>query len=160
MVLSMNSSLVVVAVALMTGACAPSWNRANRAQFQDDVEEVLAPSGVQVVLSDCRMEGTTRTGYCMLEAGLSQVEVIAFSLKMGRPQSFTGGEDPHFPAFLRDSPCVAHFLSSTPYEVIAYLIAGRPDQLQLAGGGQFEYMMIAFEPANDDACIEASYSYG
>jgi len=106
------------------------------------------------------MEGTTRTGYCLLEADPQQIEVFTSSLDMGAPQHLAAAEGFPFPAFLRDSPCVVRFPSEALDEVRAYLIAGRPDQLRLAQGGQFEYLMIVFDPATYDACIQASYSYG
>lgn len=159
-VLSMRPILFVVAFALLAVSCSSLWNRANRIPFQEDVEEVLAPSGVTVVLSECQMEGTTRTGYCELEADPSQIEAIISSLKMGDPQPLVSNEDSLVPMLLRDSPCLGNHPSSDLNDILAYLISGRPNQLELADGGQFEYLFIAVDPANNNACIEASYSYG
>jgi hypothetical protein len=106
------------------------------------------------------MEGTTRTGYCLLAADASQLEAIAVSLNMGDPRPIGQDEAAALPAFLPDSPCLAHFSSVTSVEVLAYLITGRSDQLRLADGGQFEYMFIAFAPPSEEACVEASYAYG
>jgi hypothetical protein len=106
------------------------------------------------------MEGNTRTGYCLLDADLPQVEAITASLGMGEPRAVEIGDSPAIPVFLRDSPCIAHYPSDAFDEVLAYFIAGRPDPLRLADGGQFEYTLITVDPTKNDVCVQASYAYG
>jgi hypothetical protein len=157
---TMRFSLLSAPLALLLASCSPLWDRANRTAFQDDLAEVLARSSTAVSLSDCHMEGTTRTGYCLLAGGSSQLEAIAASLNMGDPQPLGPGEGSFLPAFLLDSPCLAYYSSFPSNQILGYFTAGRPDQLRLADGGQFEYLLISFAPASGGACIQASYAYG
>jgi hypothetical protein len=42
----------------------------------------------------------------------------------------------------------------------AYWVAGRPEQLKISGGGQFEYMLLIFNASTGRSCIQVSYAYG
>jgi len=42
----------------------------------------------------------------------------------------------------------------------AYWLGGRPDQLSLANGGQFEYMFLLFNTATGLVCVQVAYAYG
>lgn len=156
----MKTLVLTGALALLTASCASMWNRVNRLPFQTDIQRVLAPSGVPVVLSDCQMEGTTRTGSCELEVSPKQLEAISSSLNLGEAQRWGTGESSQAAGLLQGSPCLDRRSVSSGGEVLAYLITGRPTQLRLADGGQFEYLLIAVDPAGGHACIEASYAYG
>lgn len=147
-------------LALLVASCSPLWDRANRHALQGDVAGVLAASGETVALTDCHMVGTTRAGYCFFVAEPSRVQAIALSLEMGEPLEIRADLGPSLPAFLQESPCLADYSTSSFDEVLAFLVTGRPAQLRLADGGQFEYMLMVFESASGEACIEASYAYG
>ncbi len=156
----MKTLILTAAIALLTASCASIWNRVNRVPFQEDIKRVLTPSGVPVVLSDCQMEATTRTGSCELEISPKQLDAIRAYLNMGDDQQWGAGESFQAPDFLQGSPCLDRHLAGTGGEVLTYIITGRPAQLRLAGDGQFEYLLIAVDPAGGNACIEASYAYG
>jgi hypothetical protein len=156
----MRPFIVTAAFCLLAASCGPLWDRANRIPFQEDVAEVLSAAGTHVVLTDCHMEGTTRTGHCAVEGGSQVAATIAASLKMGDPRVVGVSDDSLLPTFLRDSGCIPDYPPDVLDEVLAYLVSGRPDQLRLADGGQFEYFLITTVPTQDTVCLQASYAYG
>lgn len=156
----MKTLVLTAAIALLTASCASIWNRVNHVPFQEDINRLLIPSGVPFVLWDCRMAGTTRTGSCELEISPKQLDAIRAYLNMGEGQHWGAGESSRASGFLQGSPCLDRHSASISEEVLTYLITGRPAQLRLAGGSQFEYLLIAVDPAGGNTCIEASYAYG
>jgi len=148
-------------VPLLLVSCAFIWNLGNRNSLEADVLEVLHPAPDEGSFLECRMIGTTRSGYCVGE--ISQADVQALTLAIGLESSTLDLAD------LDGVPPLAYeglvgCLDPQTLAVVdglpAYWIAGRPPQLALKSGGQFEYLLLIVNEATGQGCVQVSYAYG
>lgn len=148
-------------VPLLLVSCAFIWNLGNRNSLEADVLEVLHPAPDEGLSLDCRMIGTTRSGYCVGE--ISQDDARALALAIGLESSTLDLAD------LDGVPPLAYeglvgCLDPQAFAVVdgvpAYWIAGRPPQLALKSGGQFEYLLLIVNEATGQGCVQVSYAYG
>lgn len=142
-------------------ACNFLWNSANRVPLESDVKEVLAPATTARLDLKCALIETTRSGYCLFEANEKQIEGIAAGLDLEyRLASFENKET--IPPVVSEGKlgCLDENVFSQVDGLPAYYIGGRPDQLSLTSGGQFEYLLLLFNPETGQACTQVSYAYG
>ena len=152
---------ILLLLAALTASCSSLWNWGNRGALIGGMVEVLAPIEIAAEDLECQMIGSTRSGYCLLETTPEMVLTIATTLALDYRVA-----NPDNPITL--PPIVGEgktgCLSSEVFGEIrglpTYWIAGRPEQLQVSGGGQFEYMLLLFNPATGQSCIQVSYAYG
>jgi hypothetical protein len=142
-------------------ACNFLWNAANRNPLESDVNQVLDPGNSARLDLKCSMIETTRSGYCLFAANEEQVEEIAARLNLDyRTASFENPET--IPPVVSEGKagCLDVDVFGNVDGFPAYYIGGRPDQLSLADGGQFEYLLLLFNPETGQACAQVSYAYG
>ena len=142
-------------------ACNILWNSANRNTLQSDVKEVLVPATTDQLDLKCSMIETTRSAYCLFEANEEQIEGIAAGLDLDyHVISFENNETT--PPVVSEGRvgCLDESVFSQVDGLPAYYIGGRPDQLSLTSGGQFEYLLLLFNPETGQACTQVSYAYG
>jgi hypothetical protein len=142
-------------------ACNFLWNSANRNTLESDVNEVLYPINAAQLDLECSMIATTRSGYCLFEANKGQIEEIGARLDLDyRLASFENNET--IPPVVSEGKvgCLDENVFGQVDGLPAYYIGGRPDQLSLTGGGQFEYLLLLFNPETGQACAQVSYAYG
>jgi hypothetical protein len=144
----------------MLAACRPLWQAANRAQLEADLSAILTRSGAQAKLSDCHMLGTTRTATCDLAIEPDAFDQLAQGLDMAGPYTLLTLPTPSSAFLVGDAGCLAEIPGADLEHTRAYLLDGRPAQLALANGGQFEYLLIAQVPDLAHACLQVSYAYG
>ncbi len=149
------------AIGLTLLACNFLWNSANRVPLKSDVNEVLDPANTSGLDLTCAMIDTTRSGYCLFMADEGKIEEIAARLELDyRVASFD--KDDTIPPLVLDGKvgCLDENVFGIADGLPAFYIAGRPGQLSLAGGGQFEYLLLLFNPETGQACTQVSYAYG
>jgi hypothetical protein len=109
----------------------------------------------------CAMIDGTRSGYCVLPADGLKVDDWASLVRLNRrPVAMTDVET--VPPLASEGPVGCLDTGTFPMVdgMTAYYLGGRPESLALIGGGQFEYMLLIFDPATARACIQVSYAYG
>ncbi len=157
----MNSQIPVLgACFILLASCSGLWNAANRSSLETDVAQVLSIDPAEVSMQ-CAMVDTTRTGYCVLPADETQVDAWARSLGLSpRRASLSDGES--VPPLASEGPvgCLDAGRSGAVEGQPAYWIGARPTSLALGSGGQFEYLLLIFDPAAAQACVQVSYAYG
>jgi len=154
-----RSAIVVFIV--LTAACSSLWNWGNRDALIAGMVEVLAPIEVTAGDLDCKMIGSTRSGYCLLDTTPQMVMTIATSLALD--YRVANPADPHtLPPIVDEGKvgCLSPEVFGDVRGLPAYWIAGRPEHLQISGGGQFEYMLLLFNATTGRSCIQVSYAYG
>jgi hypothetical protein len=110
---------------------------------------------------ECRMIGTTRSGYCAFEAGEAGVHAVATELGLA-----SGSVQPHdlsaIPPVAAEGAvgCFSPEMMERADSLPVYWIGGRPDSLRLQSGGQFEYLVLILDPDTGQACVQVSYAYG
>ena len=142
-------------------ACNFLWNSANRVPLESDVKEVLDPATTAKLDLKCSMIDSTRSGYCLFSSNQAQIEEIAARLDLDyRVVSFENSES--VPPVISEGEvgCLDEDVFGAVDGLPAYYIGGRPDQLSLANGGQFEYLLLLFNPETGQACTQVSYAYG
>jgi hypothetical protein len=142
-------------------ACNFLWNSANRNTLEFDVKEALDPATTAQLDLKCSMIETTRSGYCLFDANENQIKEIAAGLDLDyRLASFENIGT--IPPVVSEGKvgCLDENLFSQVDGLPAYSIGGRPDQLSLTSGGQFEYFLLLFNPETGQACAQVSYAYG
>ncbi|MCX6072186.1 MAG: hypothetical protein NTU91_15250 [Chloroflexi bacterium] len=153
--------LLILLLSAAVAGCSPVWSAISRPSLEADVGEVLARGLQDPPGMECRMIGTTRSGYCTLELDGAGALAVAEGLSLesgnvdlqdpaGIPPAAAEGIVGYF------SPEVMGSLDGLP----AYWIGGRPDSLRLQNGGQFEYMVLILGPDTRQACVQVSYAYG
>ena len=70
-------------VPLLLVSCAFIWNLGNRNSLEADVLEVLHPAPDEGLFLECRMIGTTRSGYCVGEISLDDAKTAATAIGFG-----------------------------------------------------------------------------
>ncbi len=148
-------------LAAFLASCSSLWNVANRDLLRSGMVEVLSPINVAPEDLDCQMIGSTRSGYCLLATTPEMVMTIATSLALD--YRVANPDDPHtLPPIAGEGKmgCLSNEVFGEIRGLPAYWIAGRPEQLQISGGGQFEYMLLLFNPGTGQSCIQVSYAYG
>lgn len=142
-------------------ACNFLWNAANRTPLESDVNEFLDPANTAQLDLNCSMIESTRSGYCLFVADEEQIEEIAARLNLDyRAASLEINET--VPPVVSEGKvgCLDEDVFGKVDGFPAYYIGGRPDQLLLAGGGQFEYLLLLFNPETGQVCTQVSYAYG
>jgi len=151
----------IILLAVITTACSSLWNWGNRDALIGGMVEVLAP--IQVVAKDleCQMIGSTRSGYCLLDTTPQMVMTIATTLQLN--YRIANPADPlTLPPIVDEGKtgCLSPDVFGEVRGLPAYWVAGRPEQLKISGGGQFEYMLLIFNASTGRSCIQVSYAYG
>ena len=152
---------ITLVLALLLASCSSLWNVATRDLLRSGMVEVLSPIGTTADDLECEMIGSTRSGYCLLETTPEMVMTIATSLALD--YRVANPDDPHtLPPIAGEGKtgCLSSEVFGEIRGLPAYWIAGRPEQLQVSGGGQFEYMLLLFNPGTGQSCIQVSYAYG
>jgi hypothetical protein len=152
---------ILLILATLTASCGSLWNMANRDLLRSGMVEVLSPIAVASDDLECQMIGSTRTGYCLLATTPEMVTTIATSLALD--YRVANPDDPiTLPPIAGEGKlgCLSSEVFGEVRGLPAYWIAGRPEQLKIKGGGQFEYMLLLFNPATGRSCIQVSYAYG
>lgn len=148
-------------IGLILLACNFLWNSANRVPLESDVKEVLDPATTAQLDLKCSMIDSTRSGYCLFSSNQTQIEEIVARLDLDyRVASFENNET--IPPVVSDGKvgCLDENVFGQVDGLPAYYIGGRPDQLSLASGGQFEYLLLLSNPETGQACTQVSYAYG
>jgi hypothetical protein len=154
-----RSAIIILAV--LTTACSSLWNWGNRGALIAGMVKVLAPIEVAAEDLHCEMIGSTRSGYCLLDTTPEMVATIAQSLALD--YRVANPADPHtLPPIVNEGKtgCLSPDVFGEVRGLPAYWIAGRPEQLKISGGGQFEYMLLIFNASTGRSCIQVSYAYG
>lgn len=153
--------LTLACLALLSGSCAAIWDAANRGALESDVAELLGPAPAGGPSLTCHMIGDTRSGYCSGEISAEQAAGIAASLDLS-PSSIDR-KDPMtvpLPADEAELGCLSPKAWPQSAELKAWWASGRPASLELASGGQFEYLLLVIDPSTGAGCIQVSYAYG
>jgi uncharacterized membrane protein len=137
------------------------WISLTQGALAADVGEVLTPdSGARRDLA-CQMLERSRTGYCLFTADEGDIQGVA--RRLGLETSTASGDDPHATPLLAlegGRGCRATDILRSGEKLPAYWAAGRPKQLALRSGGQFEYLLLLYDRATRQACVQVSYAYG
>jgi hypothetical protein len=129
-----RKSILLILAALMA-SCSSFWNWGNRGALIAGMVKVLAPIQVASEDLDCEM----------------------IDYRVANPA------DPHtLPPIVNEgnAGCLSPEVFDDVRGLPAYWIAGRPEQLKISGGGQFEYMLLIFNATTGKSCIQVSYAYG
>ncbi len=157
----MIRKLTLLILAALMASCGALWNWGNQGALIAGMVDVLSPIQVTADDLECQMVGSTRTGYCLLATTPEMVMTIATSLALD--YRLANPDDPiTLPPIAGEgrTGCLSSEVFGEVRGLPAYWIAGRPKQLEITGGGQFEYMLLIFNPATGQSCIQASYAYG
>jgi hypothetical protein len=153
-------SLLLLLPAAAAG-CSPVWGALNRTSLRADVGEVLTRGLEDPPKIECRMIGTTRSGYCTFEQ--DSASALALAEELGLESGYVDLNDPASvpPAAVEGMVgCLSAEVLGSVDGLPAYWIGGRPEALKLQNGGQFEYLMLAMDPDTGQACVQDSYAYG
>ncbi len=107
------------------------------------------------------MIDSARSGYCLSSSNQAQIEEIVARLDLDyRVASFENNVT--IPPIVSEGEvgCLDENVFGQVDGLPAYYIGGRPDQLSLTSGGQFEYLLLLFNPETWQACTQVSYAYG
>ena len=153
-------SLLLLLPAAAAG-CGPVWSALNRTSLQADVGEVLSRGFEDPPKIECRMIGTTRSGYCTFaQDGAS---ALALAEELGLESRYADLNDPASippPAVEGMVGCLSPEVLGSVDGLPAYWIGERPEVLRLQNGSQFEYLMLILGPDTGQVCIQVSYAYG
>ena len=69
-------------LSFVVSGCSSLWNRANAGPLQSDLVTLFSHHGIQVSLQDCRMIGTTRSGFCRFKDEPEAVEALITEFKL------------------------------------------------------------------------------
>ena len=153
-------ALLLGVCSLLLTSCGRAWDAVNRDALRDDVAHVLSVDPAKSSMR-CGMVDATRSGYCLLPADASQVS--AWSRDLGLDARTASQEDVgSVPPLASEGPvgCLDPGIYGPIDGLPAYWIGGRPNALGLSGGGQFEYLLLLFDEAASQACVQVSYAYG
>lgn len=148
-------------IPLLIVSCASVWNLGNQRALEADVLEVLRPAPDQTLSLKCRMIATTRSGYCLGE--ISEMEAGARAQALDLESFRVDLEDAaSVPPLAAEGPvgCLSAEVFPGVDGLPAYWVGGRPVQLGLGSGAQFEYLLLIVDPATDRGCVQVSYAYG
>jgi hypothetical protein len=151
--------LAILPVLLVS--CASIWNLGNRSSLEADVLEVLRPASKDGLSLECRMIGTTRSAYCLGE--ISDDEAAAWAQALALESFRINLEDAaSTPPLGAEGPvgCLSAEVFPGVDGLPAFWIGGRPLQLALGSGGQFEYLLLIVNAATGQGCVQVSYAYG
>jgi hypothetical protein len=151
----------ILLLAVFAAGCSSLWNWGNQGALIGGMVEVLRPIGVTADSLECQMIGNTRTGYCLLDTTPQMVTTLATTL--GLDYRVANPDDPLTLPPIVDAGkagCLSPQVFGNVRGLPAYWLGGRPKQLELSGGGQFEYLMLIFNPTSKRSCIQVSYAYG
>jgi hypothetical protein len=155
-----RARIVALAVACtLLVSCGGLWNLANRSALAADVAEVMDEADDPDL--QCAMIGVTRAGYCLLPA--SEGAVSGWATSLGLASGTASLDRPETVPPLAAEGAVGCLDAQVFVEVDglpAYWLGGRPSQLSLSNGGQFEYMLLLYDPETGRACVQVSYAYG
>jgi hypothetical protein len=142
-------------------ACNFLWNSANRVPLESDVKEVVDPEATAQLDLNCSMIDSSRSGYCLFSSNQAQIEEIAAGLDLDYRLAFFENNETILPVVSEGRVgCLDENVFSQVDGLSTYYIGGRPVQLSLTSGGQFEYLLLLFNPETGQACTQVSYSYG
>ena len=150
----------VAAVALITLACSSLWNLANRGSLAADVQEAIGIDRASLPLR-CQMVGSTRSGYCVAGISVDQAEEIAtrLGLNASTVDLLDTASVPPL-AYEGEVGCLGDEALPGVNGLPVWWIGGRPPDLALSSGGQFEYLFLVVDAVSGAGCIQVSYSYG
>lgn len=152
---------VLTLALLLLSSCSSLWNLGNRTALQADVQALLQADSLDRLSLDCRMIGSTRSAYCLGEIQTEQAQAAAQALGLTATQVDLDGPATGLPMA---SEGLQGCLDPEVYPEVdglpAWWINGRPDQLALESGGQFEYLLLVVNPASGQGCVQVSYAYG
>lgn len=148
-VLATARILILWVCTLALVGCASLWSRGNRALLRSDLQALL---GHEVELRDCEMLGTTRTGYCRFEA--VGMDLPGIRSNLGLVEVDLGAPDQEAETWLNERAC------PSLKEFRVYRSERRANQLKLANGTAFEYMLLFIPDNGGEACVQVSYAYG
>jgi len=148
------------ACSILLASCGGLWNAANRSSLQTDVAQVLSVAPAEQSMR-CAMVDRTRTGYCVLPADEAQVRAWSGTLGLS-PRTASLTDVDSVPPLASEGPvgCLDEGNFGQIEGRPTYWIGARPEALALENGGQFEYMLLIFDPAAAQACVQVSYAYG
>lgn len=157
---AVRQMVLLLLLPAITG-CSPVWGGLNRTPLETDVREVLTKASQDPPELECKMIGTTRSGFCTLEQ--DDDGALAWAQGLGLDPRLVDLDSPEtVPPVAAEgkvgclSPEVLEHVDGLP----AYWIGGRPDVLALQSGGQFEYLLLVVDPDTGQACMQVSYAYG
>ncbi|MEI7768636.1 MAG: hypothetical protein WCI67_01545 [Chloroflexales bacterium] len=159
MIIILGVCVALCALAALAGGAL--WNIVNQGTLAADVAEVLGPSGGARRDLTCQMMVRTRTGYCLFAADAGDIQGVAS--RLGLDSRTTSGAGPRVPPSLITQGaqgCLAADALGGAEGLSAAWVAGRPRQLALRSGGQFESLLLLYSPATRQACVQVSYAYG
>ena len=151
--------LAILPVLLVS--CASIWNLGNRSSLEADVLEILPPASSTGLSLECQMIGTTRSAYCLGDISDDEAAAWAQSLAM---ESFRVrlGDAASVPPLGAEGPvgCLSAEVFPGVDGLPAFWVGGRPPELALGSGGQFEYLLLIVNAATGQGCLQVSYAYG
>jgi hypothetical protein len=142
-------------------ACNSLWTLANRTPLTTDVNELLSTTATTPLALTCNMLEGSRSGYCLFTADEELVAEITARLEMDA--GIASLVDPStVPPIITDGEtgCLDPDTFGSVDGLPAYWLGGRPDQLSLADGSQFEYMLLLFNTGPGLVCVQVAYAYG
>jgi hypothetical protein len=126
--------------------------------LRSDVAEVIQiPDRARPQLT-CLTPSRTRMGYCL--TALDQPTITQIVGRLGLSQILPADGAPLDLPTVEPGGCQSSAVFGDGTGLRAYWVAGRPDQLALRNGGQFEYLLLLTRPETGQACIQVSYAYG
>jgi len=140
-------------------ACSSLWNFANRNSLESDISEIIDPANTAHLELKCAMVSSTRTGYCLYDTQTESIEQLAVRLKLERNENLLDQETLS-PVAPGGEGCLAPDIVGNADDVSAYSFFGRHEQLSLSNGGQFDSLLLIFNPTTGQACVQVSYAYG
>jgi len=133
----------------------------NRDSLTANVTEVLVASDEDRLELSCKMVDTTRTGYCIFVTHQELIEQVAS--KLGLDFRTASLELPgNLPPLGSEGMvgCLSAGVFDSIEGLLAYWVGGRPAQLSLSDGGQFEYLLLLYNSSTELACVQVSYAFG
>jgi hypothetical protein len=141
-------------------ACSSRWILAHRGSLAANVHEVIGLDPEALPLA-CQMVASTRTGICQGSIAQDQAEGIASRLALNASTIALQDLSSVAPlAYEGEVECLEEAALPGVDGLPVWWIDGRPADLALSSGGQFEYLLIVVDPASGAGCIQVSYSYG
>lgn len=103
------------------------------------------------------MVATTRTGFCQASASAEQIERLVTGLGLWLATQ----ADPAAVGFWEaEGGCRTEGPFSGDPPAYVCLSGIRPEELRLANGSAFEFMLLYYEPSTLEICFQVSYAYG
>ena len=148
--------------ALVTlSACEILWDASNRGRATSDVQALLRVGGLPNAGPKCHMVGTTRNLACNLRASTKEVATVAKGLSL-QSVEFVDEPSGSLERFVASKQHYCGLASGLGRKDGVNLFAAhrRPPQLRLANGSAFEYLLLYYDSASSQVCMELSYAYG